>query len=166
MPIITRGQNLNRQEVADFFGVAGSTVDAWIKRGLPVNQRGGKGKPWIFNSSDVAKWLEQRAKESSTGDLGDERQLKARKLAAEAAKIELELARARGDLVPLSQLERALANTFAELKTNMRTVPSRVANALIGEDNETRIKMIIMAEIDQALEALGDFDLDDEADDE
>ena len=91
---------------------------------------------------------------------------KARKLKAERQKIELELQRARGDLVPLRQLERALANTFAELKTNMRTVPSRVATALIGEESETRIKQVILAEIDQALEALGDFYLDDDDNDD
>jgi len=168
MPVTTRGKNVTRQEVADLFGVSHTTVDAWLKRGLPVVQRGSKGKRWVINTAEVSAWLEQRAKESSSGgDNSDERELKRRKLAAETAKVELELANVRGEVVPLRQLERALSNTFAEVKTNLRSVPSRVATAIIGEESETRIKAVILKEIDQALEAMGDMDLEepDESDD-
>ncbi len=162
MSVKTKGLIVTRTELADIFGVAMTTVDNWVRRGLPVIQRGTKGKAWQFNTSDVASWLERRAIErTETEDFGDEKALRRRKLAAEAQKIELELARARGDLVPLNQLERALANTFAELKTNLRTVPSRVATSLIGEESETRIKSVILAEVDQALEVLGDFNLEE-----
>lgn len=161
MPVTTRGKNVTRQEVADLFGVSHTTVDAWLKRGLPVIQRGSKGKAWVINTAEVSAWLEQRAKESGGSDNTDERELKRRKLAAETAKVELELARVRGEVVPLKQLERALANTFAEVKTNLRSVPSRVATAIIGEESETRIKAVILKEIDQALEVLGDLDLEE-----
>lgn len=168
MPVTTRGKNVTRLEIADLFGVSHTTVDAWIKRGMPVLQRGSRGKAWQINTAEVSAWLEQRAKESAAGgsDQADERELKRRKLAAETAKVELELAKVRGEVVPLAQLERALANTFAEVKTNIRSVPSRVATAIIGEQSETRIKAVILKEIDQALEALGDFDLEPDDDDE
>ena len=161
MPVTTRGKNVTRQEVADLFGVSHTTVDSWLKRGLPVIQRGSKGKAWVINTAEVSSWLEQRAKESGGSDNADERELKRRKLAAETAKVELELARVRGEVVPLKQLERALANTFAEVKTNLRSVPSRVATAILGEESEARIKAVILKEIDQALETLGDLDLDE-----
>jgi len=161
LPVTTRGKNVTRQEVADLFGVSHTTVDAWIKRGMPIVTKGSKGKAWVINTASVSAWLEQRAKESSGNDNADERELKRRKLAAETAKVELELARVRGEVVPLKQLERALANTFAEVKTNLRSVPSRVATAIIGEESETRIKAVILKEIDQALETLGDLDLDE-----
>lgn len=167
MPVTTRGKNVTRQEIADLFGVSHTTVDAWLKRGLPVIQRGSKGKAWVINTAEVSAWLEQRAKESAPGgEQADERELKRRKLAAETAKVELELARVRGEVVPLRQLERALANAFAEVKTNLRSVPSRVATAIIGEESETRIKAVILKEIDQALETLGDLDLDEPDDDD
>jgi len=167
LPVTTRGKNVTRQEIADLFGVSHTTVDAWLKRGLPVIQRGSKGKAWVINTAEVSAWLEQRAKETAPGgEQSDERELKRRKLAAETAKVELELARVRGEVVPLRQLERALANTFAEVKTNLRSVPSRVATAIIGEESETRIKAVILKEIDQALEALGDLDLDEPDDDD
>lgn len=162
MPFSTKGKSATRQEIADFFGVSHTTVDSWIRQGLPTVQRGSRGKAWEFNTAEVHAWLERRAKESARGgDNSDERELKRRKLSAETAKVELELARVRGEVVPLKQLERALSNTFAEVKTNMRSVPSRVATAIIGEESETRIKAVILKEIDQALDSLGELDLDE-----
>ena len=105
--------------------------------------------------------------ENATGNnLTDEQELKRRKLAAETQKAELEMLRVKGELVPLKQLERSLANTFAELKTNMRNIPRRTATALVGETNEVRIKEVLLAEIDQCLEVLAQFTLDDPMDED
>ena len=168
MAAIQRGETVGQAEICRIFGVSSTTFASWMKSGAPYIEKGAKGRQWKVNTRDISDWLRARELELQAGNasLGDEKELKRRKLAAEAAKIELELSRARGEVVPLKQLERALANTFAEVKTNMRTVPSRVATALIGEDSETRIKAVVLAEIDQALEALGDFDLDEPDDDE
>lgn len=112
------------------------------------------------------RFLQDRNVTAGVGSPIDYAAEKAKKLKAERQRVELELSRAQGEVVPLAQLERALANTFAEIKTNIRSVPSRVATAIIGESNETRIKAVILKEIDQALEVLGDFDLEPETDDE
>ena len=169
MPTSTKGKILGKHEIAEFFGVTEPTVDQWVRRGCPVVQRGSKGKAWQINTAKVSDWLRQRDIEQATGNnLSDEQELKRRKLAAETQKAELEMLRVKGELVPLKQLERALANTFAELKTNMRNIPRRTATALIGETSEVRIKEVMLAEIDQALEVLAQFTLDeptDEADD-
>jgi len=74
--------------------------------------------------------------------------------------------RVKGDLVPLAQLERQLSNTFAELKANLRNVPKRTATSLVGETNEVRIKEVLLAEIDQCLEVLAQFTLDEELDED
>jgi phage terminase Nu1 subunit (DNA packaging protein) len=164
-----RGQTMGKREIAEIFGVAETTVNHWMRRGCPVMQRGGKGVAWQINTADVAEWLKRRAVEDIAGDtLADESELKRRKLAAETAKSELELAKVKGEVVPLKQLERALSNVFAEVKTNTRNVPSRVATSLIGETNEIRIKQVILDEIDLSLAALEEFDVseDEAVDDE
>lgn len=162
MPRKYRGQTVGKREIAEIFGVADTTVDQWIRRGCPILQRGAKGIQWQINTADVSEWLKQRAVEDVSGDtLADESELKRRKLAAETAKAELELAKVKGEVVPLRQLERALSNTFAEVKTNMRNVPGRVATSLIGETSELRIKEVVLAEIDLALDALTEFDLEE-----
>jgi phage terminase Nu1 subunit (DNA packaging protein) len=163
MPRKYRGQTVGKREIAQIFGVAESTVNEWIRRGCPVLDRGGKGIAWQINTAEVSEWLKKRAVEDVAGDtLADESELKRRKLAADTAKVELELAKVKGEVVPLKQLERALANTFAEVKTNIRNVPSRVSTTLIGETSETRIKEVVLEEIDLALEAMDEFDIHDE----
>lgn len=166
MPTSTKGKILGKHEVAEFFGVTEPTVDQWVRRGCPVVERGSKGKAWQINTAQVSDWLRQRDIEQATGNnLSDEQELKRRKLAAETQKAEMEMLKARGELVPLRQLERALANTFAELKTNIRNIPRRTATSIVGETDEIRIKEVLLAEIDQALEVLAQFTLDEPEDD-
>jgi len=43
-------------------------------------------------------------------------------------------------------------------------VPGRAARRLIGETDETKFKVVLLEEIDHALEALADDDLINEAD--
>lgn len=160
-----RGQEVSKTELAEFFGVSATTIEHWIRVGCPFIQRGAKGKAWIFSTADVYDWRLDRLREEQTGKAPtDERELKSRKLAAETAKAELELAKARGEVAPLDQVQRAMVKAFAEVKANMRNVPSRVTSLLIGETDETRFKSVLAAEIDQALETLADSSLVDEED--
>jgi len=159
----TKGKLVGKQDIADIYGTTITTVTEWIRRGCPVVQTGGKGIEWKINTAEVSKWLRQRDVENATGaNLSDEQELKRRKLAAETQKAELEMLRVKGDVVPLKQVERSLANTFAEVKTNLRNVPRRIATSLIGEQSEARIKEVMIEEIDQALEVLSGFTLDED----
>ena len=140
-------------------GVSQPTVEKWIQQGLPVKKRGAPGVPSQINSAEVFRWIEDRAKKSiDSAELSDERELRRRKLAAETLKAELDLTKARGGVVPLSELELALADVFAQVKSNLRLIPARVASAVSAESKESKIKSLILQEIDQALESLADFD--------
>jgi phage terminase Nu1 subunit (DNA packaging protein) len=81
---------------------------------------------------------------------------KARKTKAEADIAEIEAAKTKGEIVLLSQVERALQIIFAEVKANLRNVPSRAVGQIVGDTSEHRIKDIILAEIDLALERLAE----------
>lgn len=159
----TKGKLVGKQEIADIYGTTIVTVTEWIRRGCPVVQTGGKGIEWKINTYEVSAWLRQRDIENATGaNLSDEQELKRRKLAAETQKAELEMLRVKGDVVPLKQVERSLANTFAEVKTNLRNIPRRVSTSLVGETSEARIKEVLLEEIDQVLQVLAGFTLDDD----
>jgi len=163
MSVVQKGETVGQADICRIVGISSTTCAAWMKSGAPFIEKGAKGRQWKVNTRELSDWLRAREVElvGAGNSDSDERELKRRKLAAETAKVELELARVRGEVVPLKQLERALANTFAEVKTNLRSVPSRVATAILGEESETRIKAVILKEIDQALETLGDLDLDE-----
>jgi len=161
-----RGQLLNRTQMADHLGVAMPTLDDWVRRGCPVVERGGRGRSWKFNSAEVRAWRDEdiRAELQDTRHASTD-ELKRRKLQAETEQAELDLARAKEEVVPIEQFERALDKAFGEVRAGMRNVlPGRAARRLLGETDETRIKEVLLEEIDQQLEALADTDLISEAD--
>jgi hypothetical protein len=55
----------SKAELADFFSVSLPTVDSWIRKGCPYEQKGSHGKPWVFDLAAVAKWRERKARNSS-----------------------------------------------------------------------------------------------------
>jgi phage terminase Nu1 subunit (DNA packaging protein) len=78
---------------------------------------------------------------------------------------ELDLAKAKGLVAPLDQIERNLARVFAEVRANMRNLPGVVVSQLIGETDERKFKQVMLREIDQVLEVLADADLTAEPED-
>lgn len=155
-----KGQVVTRTALAEHFGVSATSVDHWVRTGCPVVQRGAKGKPWQFNTVDVMDWRLDKVREEATGSApADEQELRRRKLAAQTAQAELDLAKAKGEVAPLDQIERGVSRAFAEVKASIRNVPSRAARLLIGETDETRFKAVLLSELDQALEALADAHL-------
>jgi len=157
-----KGEIVSRNRIAEICGVSAPTVDHWVITGAPFVTRGGRGKPWAFNTSDVIAWrVEKAAQEASGASPADERELKLRRLKAQTELDELELAKARGEVAPLEQFTRAMEMAFAEVRAGMRAVPTRASRRVIGETDETRIKAVMLEEIDQALESLAEIDLID-----
>ncbi|APG47305.1 terminase small subunit [Phaeobacter inhibens] len=162
----SRGRNVNRTELAEINGVSMPTVDDWVSRGCPVIQHGARGRAWIFNTADVRSWRDDdiRAQTSHTGN-ASKSELLLRKLAAETEQAELDLAKAKEQVVPVEQYERALTKAFGEVRAGLRNVlPQRAARRLMGESDETRFKDVLREEVDHVLEALADRDLVEESD--
>ncbi|BAO20601.1 putative terminase, small subunit [Pseudomonas phage PPpW-3] len=161
-----KGQTLNRGECAEFFGVTPPTVDAWVRAGCPV-KKGQKGIASEFNSAEVANFLRQKAREEGGGkSVADETELKRRKLAAEAESAELALAKAKEEVAPVREFERATAMLMAEIRTNIMNVPSRAVLQLLGETDETIFKAKLREELVLALETAADADLTPPEDDD
>ncbi len=163
-----KGQTLNRGEVAAFFGVTPPTVDGWVRAGCPV-KKGQRGVASEFNSADVATFLREKARQEGSGtSLADETELKRRKLAAEAERAELELAKEKGEVAPVREFERAQAAAMAAIRANMRNVPGRAVLQLLGCTDELEFKNKLMDEIDLALvtAAEAELDLGEDEDDE
>jgi hypothetical protein len=78
-----------------------------------------------------------------------------RKLKAEADRVELEPAKARGEVAPINVFQRAQAHLCSVIQIAMRAVPQRAVLQLLGETSETVFKQKLRAEIDQALMQAG-----------
>ena len=155
-------RTVTTQEIAEMMGKHEWEIRQWIREGMPVHKKGtggrGKNAANLFLLRDVVGWLQDRALKSalrsSDNEVVSSEEAKRRKLAAEAALQEIELAKAKGLVVDLESIERDLSNRFAELRSNIRKVPERVALRLVAESEEAEIKRILREEIDAALEAL------------
>lgn len=149
---MARGQIVNRAGLAEFFGIALPTVDGWIRQGVPVVQRGGPGRQWEFDTAAVYAWRVEKVVTEATGDVQtDEMELRRRKLQAETNMAELELAKARAEVAPVKEFERAQAAAFAQIRANVMNVPQRIVVQLLGETNESVFKSKLKAELSLAL---------------
>lgn len=162
-----KGQVVKKGDLCELFGVSIPTVDGWLRDGCPCISRGGRGVASEFNTAAVAQWLREKAREEGAGStLADSDELKRRKLAAEAEKAELDLAKAKGEVAPVREFERATASIMAAIRTNMRNVPGRAVLQLLGCTDEAEFKAKLMNEIDLALVTAADADIDLEDEDE
>lgn len=164
-----KGVIMNRAEAARYLGITPPTLDRWVVQGCPVHKEGGRGRSYEFNSADLREWETQkiRAEGRSTAQ-ATEAELLRRELAAKTELAELKLAREKGEVAPIDQFERAMSLVFGEVRSKLRTIPSRVAPRVVGETDDNRVKAILKDEIDLALQVLSDEqlldreDLDDE----
>jgi terminase small subunit / prophage DNA-packing protein len=167
-----RGKVVNRAELAEIHGVALTTIDAWVRGGCPVQQRGSRGIEWAFNTADVARWREDERARTAAGTAPTNREdLDLRRAQADTLRAELELAKARDEVAPVAEFEKATSRLLATIRTNMLNIPARAALRLLGETNETTFKRILRDEISLALETSADADVvmaddDEEQDDE
>ena len=56
MVALVKGKQVTRQALADVFGVSLPTIDAWVRKGCPFVEKGGRGQEWQFNTAQVSKW--------------------------------------------------------------------------------------------------------------
>lgn len=97
---------LNRSEAAEFFSVSLPTVDDWIRRGCPAEKRGSN---WRIDPAAVLAWHRDAERQNALGDLAqvDESEARRRKMAAEAAIKEHELAIVQRSAVSIADFESA-----------------------------------------------------------
>ncbi|WP_263258674.1 hypothetical protein [Pseudomonas oryzihabitans] len=99
--------------------------------------------PGRFNlAASVAAMIEQAG-----GNGSEFQRQRTRKMTADATAAELALAKERGEVAPIKEMERAMDVFVGLVRTNMLNIPRRVASTLIGEQSEARLKAVLREEI-------------------
>lgn len=161
------GVKLNRSDLAAYLGVSLPTIDRMVKEGMPVDQRGGRGIEWVFDSADVTRWQADRRVQQLTGDgPTDLDQIEKRTATAKMLTAELELAKRRGEVAPIAEFERAQASMMAAIRQNVMNVAQRAVLQLLGETDEITFKQKLRAELVLALEQGAAADLAEEDEDD
>lgn len=106
--------------------------------------------------------------EEASGQGSELNRQRTRKLRADADRAELELAKARGEVAPISEMESVWQQACGVIRANMLQVPRRVVTSLIGETDERRFRDVLTDEITLALAtaAEADFTPEDDPNDE
>jgi phage terminase Nu1 subunit (DNA packaging protein) len=153
----------NRAELARMFGIALTTVDTWLRLGCPFDQKGAPGREWVFDTADVARWREERARAEAGGqETQDDAALTRRRKLAETRFAELELAKAMGEVGEIAQMERVWSRLLAEFQGSMRgAFVMRCVTQLLGETDERAFKRILLTEVDSCLITLSNMELRD-----
>lgn len=151
------GKRVNRNELADFFGVSLPTISSWIRSGCPVLQKGRKGLEYAFDTAEVAKWREDRAVAAAQGDLSQTSIEEARKRyeVARAAREELELAKARREVIEIADVAKIVGEEVSRARTRLISIPTKVrpiADEITG-DAEKALELVeaVEAQIYEAL---------------
>lgn len=159
MPRTGTGQIVNRTGLAECFGVNLTTVDQWRRKGCPVVSKGSKGRAWEFNTAAVMKWrLDQLSVNTKDPETETDKALRRRLLVAQVQSEELDLATKMKLVVPIEEAQLVWSQAFAEIRANFRTLPQRVVTRIVGETDETKIKLVLGEEIDQVLTGLAESD--------
>ena len=151
-------------ELAALLQVNRNTVSAWVKRGCPYVRQAdrAKGQQWAFDLAEVVEWREAQAVLNALGDSHslDLDEARRRKLTAEAALAELELAKARGDAVSIGDIEKVWTELITNFRSKMLALPQRLAPILAGETQERQLVKLFQADIFEALDELSRYAID------
>ena len=129
-------------------GVARQTVSTWKSEGCPFTPDKRSGAP-TYLVAEVVPWLIQRERESAAPLDKDAEQV--RKLKAEADRVELEVAKVRGELVPITEFERVLAADHDETRAALTALPSKFARLVVDRTGCTMgVAQTLLADIADA----------------
>ena len=119
-------RRVNKAELAAWFDVSLPTIEAWIRRGMPISQRGSRGVPWVIDILEVAEWrFSGRA--DNVGDTDPERLSPSdRKAWYEGEARRRDLQERDRELIPAIEVEQAIRTAFAAIGQSLRSIPDNL----------------------------------------
>ena len=79
---------------------------------------------------------------------------KRRETVAKAEKAEIEVAKLRGELIPVSRALSVYADVATKIKVNVESIPNRCVELLVGQTDPAVVRHILEVEIERALAAV------------
>ncbi|MCU1317434.1 MAG: hypothetical protein JWN63_2756 [Candidatus Acidoferrum typicum] len=150
---------VNVTKVASFLNLDERRIHQLVKLGMPRESRGKYDpiKCAHFYIRYLQRALEKRAVPLDGGFVG-EREERVRLLRADADLREIELAKERGQLVAIQDVEHAMTDLVLITKARILAVGARVAPELVGETSRVMIQAVIEKAHKEALSMLAKHD--------
>lgn len=139
---------VNVEKVAQALNISPRQVQRLVDQGMPRESRGryDLAKCLLWYVRYLQSELERRGGGLNGSDESNLRGVRTRLLQAQAEREELELARARGELVTVESFYRQLSDAFMTVRERLLNLPSKVAPDLEGES-----RRMIQHKLDQAV---------------
>ena len=129
---------VGRDDIAELMSVDSRTVNLWAQQGMPKVARG------KYRIRECVKWYVNRiSAERGGGDLHDERK---KLVVQQRQRVELDNAKARGELVDIAELEDTLNRVGVIIATQLDGLAPRTAAKLATLDDPTVIQGYLLAE--------------------
>lgn len=130
LPKLTTVRKANKAELAEFFNVSIPTIDAWIRKGMPVVQRGAKTVPWVFDLLAVTLW-KFAPQDDESGPVDPEKLPPAeRKAWYDSEMRRRELQKTDRELIPAAEVGQVIATAFAAVAQSVRSLPDNLERRL------------------------------------
>lgn len=159
---------LTAVQAAEMFGVTEKTVRNWINdNGLPCS---GDGRGRTVHAAKAIQWHHEytarksgnAARPAPVDDSGEQSEsyddALARKTRAEADLKELQLAKERGQVAAIADVERLLSASNLAVQTQVLAVPARLSTQILGLEEPGRAVAILEAEMRHLLSNLASID--------
>lgn len=122
-------REVRQKELAQILGLTTRQIRNLEAAGMPHRAEG--NTKW-YPLPDTVIWYTERKVESALTEAQrtDYEEARAREMAARAEKAELEVAKMRGELIHVDDLERLLSAPLAQMRARLLALPGRIASAL------------------------------------
>lgn len=122
------GVRLTRRELAERLGLHMQTITGYERDGMPISERGRKGKPSLYSEVDVRAWLAAREEAAQTGGVVDVARERARKDRAQAILAEQTYQIRAKELLPRVDVEKAWSAETSAVRTKLLSWPTTIAD--------------------------------------
>lgn len=117
-----------RRQLAELLGQHMQTVTKWEQDGMPITERGRRGKPSLYAVAAVQAWLEAREVAAQTGGAVDVARQRARKELAQAVLAEQTYQIRAKELLPRQDVEKAWAGEVSAVRTKLLSWSTTIAD--------------------------------------
>lgn len=115
----------NKAGCAEFFDVTMTTIDAWIRKGMPVLQRGSNGISWEIDLLAVAQW--RFTPKTADGEVDPESMEPLDRMQwYKGTKDRVDLMKIQRQLIPDDEVQRDVATAFAALSSDVQAIPDNL----------------------------------------
>ena len=149
------------KQLVDVFGQSEKTWKDRIAAGMPVLVRAkSRGKPHVFDSEDVLRWLLDQASGIENGDLNPQQE-RARLDQARRRLCELQAAERERELIPADVVERVWSRLTGDARQRFLSMPSSLLPALLAADGDpAKLVEAVSGAVYQALLDVSEFDIE------